>query len=442
MKAAFYTLGCKLNYSETATISQEFLNKGFDIIPFEQPADVYVINTCTVTQNAEKDCRQTVRRALRQNPDALIVVTGCYAQLRAEEIGQIEGVDFVLGSNEKFRIFDYIKDFEKNELSCIHVSDSDDLENFYSASSSEADTRTRAFFKVQDGCDYKCSFCTIPKARGKSRSMNPSDAVSKFHSLIREGYKEVILTGVNVGDYGLNYDQDLYKLLKSLLQTPGDYRLRISSIEPNLLNDNLIALAADDERVCNHFHIPLQSGSDKILKLMRRRYNSSDYKRVIEKLNARIADVGIGVDIIVGFPGEDENDFENTYNFVNALDVSYFHVFTYSERPGTSALELGNVVDVGLRRKRNNMLRILSAKKRAAFYRGMKGKTLQTLFEENESNGRMTGWSSNYTRIRADHNPEMINNLIQVQISETDGEFCYAETSQIKNNFKLVVGQL
>ena len=398
-KVAFHTLGCKLNFAETSTIGEQFLQHGFDIVDYNDSADVYVINTCTVTDNADKECRQIVRRALRNNPNAYVVVTGCYAQLRPDEITKIDGVDAVLGSNEKFNLFNYIHDFEKKELSCIHVSPSEELSSFHSSYSTDADDRTRAFFKIQDGCDYKCSFCTIPLARGKSRSADPNEVVKEFKQLLEKGYKEIILTGVNVGDYESiiihnlthahdqeqEYDHEtkmnLYSLLKKILEIPGDYRIRISSIEPNLLSDEILDLVANDERMCNHFHIPLQSGSNKVLRLMQRRYKREDYQNLIKKSVERIKDLGIGVDVIVGFPGESEEDFLDTYNFLKELPVSYLHVFTYSERPNTKAVEMPGQIDPAERKRRNNMLRILSEKKRNEFYRSMIGKELSVLFE-------------------------------------------------------------
>jgi threonylcarbamoyladenosine tRNA methylthiotransferase MtaB len=311
---ALHTLGCKLNFSETSTIGNEFLKKGFSIVDVREKADVYVLNTCTVTENAEKECRQVVRRVLRINPDAYVIVTGCYAQLRSEEISSIPGVDAVLGTNEKFEIFSLIKDFNKKELSCIYVSPNDSMNYFGQASSTDADSRTRAYFKIQEGCDYKCTFCTIPLARGKSRSMNLDLVVEEFRNLIEQDYKEIILTGVNVGDYGKNVDTNFYQLLKKLVAVEGEFRIRISSIEPNLLTDEIIELAATSDKICKHFHIPLQSGSDKILKSMQRRYNVSEYSNLINKLKNSIPDIGIGVDVIVGYPGESENEFLETFN--------------------------------------------------------------------------------------------------------------------------------
>lgn len=437
-KVSFYTLGCKLNFSETSAIGDQFLSNGFDVVDFDNNfADVYVINTCTVTENAEKDCRQIVRRALRQNPNAFIAVTGCYAQLRPEEIANIDGVDVVLGSNEKFDVLNYIDDLEKKELSCIHVSPTDELNTFHSSYSNEGNSRTRAFFKIQDGCDYKCSFCTIPLARGKSRSMNPDQVLEEFKQLLKDGYKEIILTGVNVGDYGSNaeFNKNLYNLLLDMVNVDGNFRIRISSIEPNLLTDEIIDLTAQNPKLCNHFHIPLQSGSPKVLKLMQRRYRAEDYKNTILKAAAKIKDLAIGVDIIVGFPGETEEDFLETYNFLKELPITYLHVFTYSERPNTKAIEMEGTVDIAERKRRNKMLRILSEKKRNEFYRNMKDKELEILFEEENDNGFMKGFASNYVRVIHPYDERLINTLTKVKIGGIDRKFCTAQliNDPIKN---------
>ncbi|MEW6653087.1 MAG: tRNA (N(6)-L-threonylcarbamoyladenosine(37)-C(2))-methylthiotransferase MtaB [Bacteroidota bacterium] len=444
-KVAFYTLGCKLNFSETSTISEQFLNRGFDIVDYNGTADIYVINTCTVTDNADKECRQIIRRALRNNPEAYIIVTGCYAQLRPDEIVKIDGVDAVLGSNEKFKLFEHINKFEKQKLSCIYVSPTEKLDEFNSSFSTDGNDRTRAFFKVQDGCDYKCSFCTIPLARGKSRSAKPEEVVNEFKQLLGASFKEIILTGVNIGDYtyffdsnreldlnpGLKQDQeqavDLYLLIKKMLSVEGDYRIRISSIEPNLLNDDILELTANDSRLCNHFHIPLQSGSSKVLKLMQRRYNSNDYKSLIHKAVERIPNLAVGVDVIVGFPGETEEDFLETYSLLRDLPISYLHVFTYSERASTKAVDMHEKVDYIERKKRNNMLRNLSEKKRHEFYQNMVGKELTALFEHEEHNGEMRGFTSNYVRIKAPYNSEFINKFVPVKIKEIGENICTTE---------------
>ena len=435
---ALHTLGCKLNFSETSTVGNEFLRNGFSIVDFKEKADVYVLNTCTVTQRAEKDCRQFVRKALRQNPEAYIIVTGCYAQLRPEEIANIKGVDVILGSNEKFKLFSLIDNFRKRNLACIFVSPADKLNDFGPAHSTDADTRTRAYFKIQDGCDYKCSFCTIPLARGLSRSMNPDDVIIQFKNLVDAGYKEIILTGVNVGDYGKSFSTNLFKLLLKLVDVEGDFRIRISSIEPNLLSDEIIELTASHEKMCRHFHIPLQSGSPEVLKQMRRRYKVENYSELISKCIERIPEIGIGVDVIVGFPGETEENFLETYNFLNELPVSYLHVFTYSERPDTKAIELPGTVEVYERRKRNNMLRILSEKKRYNFYKEMMGKDLDVLFENENIHGKMKGFSSNYIRVCQDYNPNLINRIVTVSVENIEDYYCIGTIKGTKNSIELI----
>lgn len=444
-KVALHTLGCKLNFSETSSIGNEFLIRGFDIVDFnrslsssEEKTDVYVFNTCTVTENAEKECRQLVRRALRQNPDAFIIVTGCYAQLRPEEISRINGVDVVLGSKEKFKLFSLVENFEKRNFSCIYVSPTEQLNDFGHAHSTDADNRTRAYFKIQDGCDYKCSFCTIPLARGKSRSLDPEQAISEFKTLINSGYKEIILTGVNVGDYGNSYNINLYELLLRMVDVPGKFRIRISSIEPNLLSDDIINLTAENEKMCNHFHIPLQSGSPKILKSMQRRYKVENYAELIHKAKSSIKDLGIGVDVIVGYPGETEEDFQKTYDLLKELPVSYLHVFTYSERPNTKAIGLKDKIDVYERRKRNNMLRILSEKKKYFFYQSMKGKELEVLFESENAAGIIKGFSSNYVRVSNKFDEKLINEFTRIKITEASYDSCSGVVNPINENIELV----
>jgi len=439
-KAAFYTLGCKLNYAETSTIGKQFLKHGYAIVEYSDKADVYVINTCSVTENADRECRRIVRRALRNNPDAFVIVTGCYAQLRPDEIARIKGVDAVMGSNEKFDLFAYIEDFNKKKTVGIHVLPTEELNSYHTSFSSDEDNRTRAFFKIQDGCDYKCTYCTIPLARGKSRSSQPEEVLNEFKELLNSGYKEIILTGVNVGDYNFNQnneklensDIDLYQLLKMMLKVEGDYRIRISSIEPNLLTDDIIDLTANNEKLCNHFHIPLQSGSKDVLRLMQRRYRVEDYRDLVLKASGRIMDLGIGVDVIVGFPGETEANFIETYNFLKELPISYLHVFTYSERPDTKAILMPGQVNHDERKRRNNMLRILSEKKRNEFYQKMMGKDLSVLFEYQNHKGVMKGFSSNYVRVKHSFNPELINKFVKVKIMEVDENICTAENSSIK----------
>ncbi|PKL88380.1 MAG: tRNA (N(6)-L-threonylcarbamoyladenosine(37)-C(2))-methylthiotransferase MtaB [Ignavibacteriae bacterium HGW-Ignavibacteriae-2] len=434
LKVAFHTLGCKLNYSETSTIANQFLENGFSIVDFKEDADVYVLNTCTVTESAEKECRQLVRRVLRQNPNAFIAVTGCYAQLRPEEISSIEGVDAVLGSHEKFKILSLFDDFNKKNLSCIYVTPIEKLEEFNSSFSTETIGRTRAYFKVQDGCDYKCTFCTIPLARGKSRSMQTDSVVEQFSNFLANGYKEIILTGVNVGDYGKNLGTDFYSLLKTMLTIEGDYRIRISSIEPNLLTDDILNLVQKEKRLCNHFHIPLQSGSREVLRLMQRRYTKDYYRELILKVVDKIPNAGIGVDVIVGFPGETEELFLETYDFLKELPIGYLHVFTYSERPDTKAINMSGIVDVAERKKRNNMLRILSEKKKNEFYRRNFGIKERALFEHENHDGFMFGWTDNYIRVKDRFNKLHTNSFVSVQIDELDSNIC-----NVKNfNNKLI----
>ena len=435
---ALHTLGCKLNFSETSTIGNEFIENGFTIVDQKEKADVYLFNTCTVTENAERECRQLVRRALRINPEAFIIVTGCYAQLRPDEIASIVGVDAVLGSNEKFKLFSILYNFEKKELACIRVSPTEELIDFGIAHSTDADSRTRAFLKIQDGCDYKCSFCTIPLARGASRSMPLVQIVEEFKSLVASGYKEIILTGVNVGDYGKNVGSNFYNLLSELVKVDEDFRIRISSIEPNLLSDEILQLAAEEEKICKHFHIPLQSGSPAILKAMQRRYSIEDYKKLIYKIKESIPDCGIGVDVIVGFPGETEEEFIKTHNFLRDLPISYLHVFTFSERPDTIAIEMKGKVEITERKRRNKILRILSEKKRNEFQSHLIGKELEVLFEEAEYKGMMKGFSSNYSLVQVPFKEEYINEFCMVSIKRQANETCFGEVLDIKNSVDLI----
>jgi len=436
-KVALHTLGCKLNYSETSSIGNQFLEENFEVVDFQTPADVYVLNTCSVTESAERECRQIIRRALRQNPEAFVIVTGCYAQLRPEEIADIEGVDAVLGSNEKFKLFSLIDNFKKKDLTCISVTPTENLTEFGIAHSTDADSRTRAFLKIQDGCDYTCSFCTIPLARGASRSLPLNEVIAEFRKLLETGYKEIILTGVNVGDYGRKIGTNLFNLLSELIRMDGEFRIRISSIEPNLLSDEIINLVAESEKLCRHFHIPLQSGSSRILKAMQRRYNVEDYENLIHNVKTILPDVAIGVDVIVGFPGETEEDFIHTHNFLRELPISYLHVFTYSERPDTKAISLDGVVDVHERKRRNNILRILSEKKRTKFYSDMTGTTQEVLFESENKNGLMQGFTSNYIKFVADYNKKLAGTLTSVTILESNAEHCTGSIS-LKKSIDLV----
>lgn len=434
---ALHTLGCKLNFSETSAIANQFIKNGYSVIDFDKKADVYVFNTCTVTENAEKECRQIVRRALRINPDAYVIVTGCYAQLRPEEISEIEGVNAVLGSEEKFKVFEILNDFTKTDVSCIFVSPTENLNGFGKAFSSENVNRTRAFFKIQDGCDYKCSFCTIPLARGKSRSMETDELLKEFIKIIDEGYKEVILTGVNVGDYKTSSGTNLLNVLEKLIKVDGDFRIRISSIEPNLLSDEIIHLTAESNKMCKHFHIPLQSGSNEILRKMQRRYTVEDYSVLISKIKNLMPYSGIGVDVIVGFPGESNKHFEETYKFLSDLDFSYLHVFTYSERPFTKAIALNGKVKIEERRKRNQILRSLSEQKKNVFYNSLFGTSQKVLFESENHNGFLKGFTSNYIRVACEFNHDLINTFQEVQLKEAKDGLVFGSILEKKNYFAI-----
>ncbi|HPI37320.1 MAG TPA: tRNA (N(6)-L-threonylcarbamoyladenosine(37)-C(2))-methylthiotransferase MtaB [Ignavibacteriaceae bacterium] len=434
-KIALHTLGCKLNYSETSTIGKNFIDQGFELVDFKSKADVYLINTCTVTENADRECRQIIRSALRKNPEAAIVVTGCYAQLKPEEIASIEGVDYILGSKEKFEIFSLLENLDKKDKPEVFVTSTEEHDkSFGIAASSDSDERTRAFFKIQDGCDYKCSYCTIPLARGKSRSLQPEQVLKQFNDILQLGYKEIILTGVNVGDYGKNTGINLLGLLKKMIEIEGDFRIRISSIEPNLLNDSIIELTAESGKLCNHFHIPLQSGNNKILSLMQRRYKRELYHDLIYKIKNRIPDAGIGVDVIVGFPGESYDDFIETYNFLKELPISYLHVFTYSERENTLSVTIKDKVAHTEKKKRTNMLRILSEKKRFEFHQSLLNNCVEVIFEENNINGKMKGYSSNYVRVTHDFNIEFVNSSVLMKITEAKGDICKGEIMGIKKS--------
>jgi threonylcarbamoyladenosine tRNA methylthiotransferase MtaB len=447
-KVAFHTLGCKLNFSETSSISKQFLDRGYELTSFENKADVYVFNSCSVTETAERECRQLIRRALRQNPEAFIIVTGCYAQLRPELIAKIDGVDAVLGSNEKFNLFSILENFDKKELACISVTPTENLTEFGVSYSTDADLpalpfrqavdRTRAFLKIQDGCDYNCSFCTIPLARGQSRSLPIDKVKAEFIKLLDAGYKEIILTGVNVGDYGKNINADLFNLLKSLINIEGEFRIRISSIEPNLLSNDIIDLTANSEKLCNHFHVPLQSGSQRILRAMQRRYSANDYESLIHKIKSKIPDAGIGVDVIVGFPGETEEDFIHTHNLLRDLPISYLHVFTYSERPDTKAISLPGRVDFLERKRRNNILRILSEKKRANFNEGMMGTQHQVLFEKNKKDRWMQGYTSNYIKVKTEYDESAAGVLSDTRLVHSEGEICEGIIVSTKKSIDLV----
>jgi threonylcarbamoyladenosine tRNA methylthiotransferase MtaB len=431
-KVAFHTLGCKLNYAETSALGQQFADRGFNIVELGKDAnavpDVFVLNTCTVTENADREARQIVRRALRAAPDAVIVVTGCYAQLQPEEIASIEGVDLVLGAAEKLRIFDFLSlPLKKNDCPKIACAPIEEVEAFGPAYSAESDSRTRAFLKVQDGCDFNCSFCTIPLARGVSRSQSIAATVEQANMLAIRGYKEIILTGVNVGDYGKKDGTDLLALLQALESMEGIERIRISSIEPNLFTHELLDRVAQSKVVCPHFHIPLQSGSDEILHAMRRRYDTTLYRELITRIIEKIPDAGIGVDVIVGFPGETEEHFLQTYSFLRDLPVSYLHVFTYSERDNTPAISMAKPVLPAERKRRNEMLRILSEKKRRAFSERFIGFEREALFEHEPKNGLAEGYTDNYVRVAVPFEPRLKNAIVSVRLCSVTEDGCTGE---------------
>jgi threonylcarbamoyladenosine tRNA methylthiotransferase MtaB len=413
---AFETLGCKLNFSETSSIRRDFSNLGYRVVDFNEKADIYIINTCSVTNDANSSCRKSVRQALRRNKNAFVAVIGCYAQLEPEEIAEIEGVDVILDAKNKFRLLDLFDEFVKQEKTLIYNSDVNEAVEFHNAFSS--DDRTRAFLKVQDGCSYKCSFCTIPLARGKSRSPKIATVIRNAEQIVSEGYKEVVVTGVNAGDFGAGSDENFFMLLRELEQVDGLERIRISSIEPNLLHEDIIRLAAESETIQPHFHIPLQSGSNEMLRLMRRRYETTLYRRRIEQIKKMIPDACIGVDVITGHPGETDEFFNETFKFIENLDISYLHVFTYSERPDTHALTLSPVIPVPERKNRTHKLRRLSAKKRFEFDTRFIDHTLPVLFECENKDGFIHGWTDNYIRVSIPFNPDFENKIIPVKIGE------------------------
>jgi len=434
-KVAFYTLGCKLNFSETSTIGRLFTDAGYAVVEFQNQADVYVINTCSVTEHADKKCRKVVKEALKYSPNAFVTIVGCYAQLKPQEIAEIEGVDMVLGAAEKFRIVEYITDLTKNPKAVVHQQNIEKVNHNFIASYSIGD-RTRTFLKVQDGCDYPCTYCTIPLARGASRSDTIENVVNRAKMIAESGVKEIVLTGVNLGDFGIRNgerEDKFFDLVKALDEVEGIERIRISSIEPNLLSNEIIEFVATSKRFVPHFHIPLQSGSDKILGLMRRRYRTDLYIERVAKIKEVMPNCCIGVDVIVGFPGETKEDFLDTYQFLNQLDISYLHVFTYSERELTVAAEMAGAVPGSQRNERSKMLHILSDKKRRAFYQSQIGKNAEVLFEADQKMGYMHGFTKNYVKVRAKYDPIMVNELKAVKLLEmtADGEVEVAELETV-----------
>lgn len=414
--AAFHTLGCKLNFAETSTIARQLTDAGYEKVSFDDKANVYVINTCSVTENADRECKLHVKRAMKANPEGLVVIVGCYAQLKPEEISRIEGVDLVLGAKEKFNILSYLEDLEKSENEGIVHSCEIEETDFFIGSYSIGD-RTRAFLKVQDGCDYKCTYCTIPLARGISRSDTIENVLRNAREISQKDIKEIVLTGVNIGDYGKGefgnkkHEHTFLDLISELDKVEGIERIRISSIEPNLLKDESIELVSRSRSFVPHFHIPLQSGSDDLLKKMKRRYLTKLYRDRVAKIREVMPHAAIGVDVIVGFPGETEELFMETYNFLNELPITYLHVFTYSERENTEAAAMEGIVPIPERKKRNKMLRILSEKKKMAFYQTQLGKTLPVLWEHENKDGKMFGFTENYVRVQKDFDEASVNQI-------------------------------
>jgi len=419
-KVAFYTLGCKLNFSETSTISRLFDDAGFAKVDFEETPDIYIINTCSVTENADKKCRQLVKRAIKINPEAFVAIIGCYAQLKPEEIGKIPGVDIVLGANEKFNLIEHIDALQaKQETAILNFTSIKETTEFI-PSYSYGD-RTRSFLKVQDGCDYFCTFCTIPLARGKSRNANIADTILEAEKIAETDIKEVVLTGVNIGDFGQGGDENFFQLIKALDQVEGIERIRISSIEPNLLSNEIISFCLTSaQRFVPHFHVPLQSGNDRLLKAMRRKYERSLYAERVNSIKSLRPDACIGVDVIVGFPGETDEEFMDTIDFLKDLDISYLHVFTYSERANTTAVKLGNPVPMAVRRERSKMLHILSDKKKRGFYEQNIGTERTVLFEHEEDEGVMYGFTENYVKVKYPYAAEMANSFHKVKLTEID----------------------
>ncbi|MES3017641.1 MAG: tRNA (N(6)-L-threonylcarbamoyladenosine(37)-C(2))-methylthiotransferase MtaB [Bacteroidota bacterium] len=433
-KVAFYTLGCKLNFSETSAIGRQFKDAGFDTVSFTDNADIYIINTCSVTDHADKKCRKVVQEALKHSPSAYIAIVGCYAQLKPKEISEIPGVDIVLGAAEKFRITEYISDLTKEPRTKIYNQPIEEIKEFVPSFS--FGDRTRTFLKVQDGCDYLCTFCTIPLARGKSRSDTISNVMQRAHEVAASGVKEIVLTGVNLGDFGIRdgeREDRFFDLVTALDTVEGIDRIRISSIEPNLLSDDIIEFVSSSKKFVPHFHIPLQSGSNKILGLMRRRYKRELYAERVTLIKQLIPDCCIGVDVIVGFPGETREDFIDTYNFLNELDISYLHVFNYSERDNTPAASMKGKVPGSQRSDRSKMLHILSDKKRRAFYETQVGKPASVLFEADHKEGFMHGFSRNYVKVRTPYDPLLVNELRSVTFENiaADGDMEICENTEV-----------
>ena len=425
LKVAFYTLGCKLNFAESSIIGSNLESKGFKRVKFDQFADVYIINTCSVTESADRKCRRAIRSALRKSPNAFVAVTGCYAQLQPEKIASIQGVDLVLGAGEKFNIDEYLGDISKKENGEIHSCDIESVDYFFPAFSTYE--RTRAFLKIQDGCDYNCSYCTIPMARGKSRSPQIKTTLLEAENLINKGVRELVLTGVNIGDFGLDNNETFIELIKELDKIERA-RIRISSLEPNLLTDEIIYFISESNCIVPHLHLPLQSGSDSVLKRMRRRYSSDYYFSRIEKLNNLIPDISIGVDVIIGFPGESENEFNRTHTLLSDAQVSYLHVFNYSERPRTDAINQKYKVAPEVRLNRGKKLRFLSALKKQKFYVSFLGKTRSVLFERSVE-GNLEGFSDNYIRVSVPGSSDLVGTIQNVKMEMMGSGLVYGTIS-------------
>ncbi len=435
-KVALYTLGCKLNFSETSSIARMFQEEGFARVDFNDTPDVFVINTCSVTENADKKCKQLVKKAKKVNPDAFVAIIGCYAQLKPEEIAQIHGVNMVLGAAEKFKIVDYFNQQEKNEIAQVYASKIKEAKDFI-PSYSQGD-RTRSFLKIQDGCDYFCTFCTIPLARGKSRNQSIAETVKVAEEIAKTNIKEVVLTGVNIGDFGQGEGkEDFYQLVQALDKVDGINRYRISSIEPNLLSNDIIDFVSESNKFMPHFHIPLQSGSNKILKMMRRKYLKELYSERVYRIKEKMPHACIGVDVIVGFPDETDEDFLETYNFLNELPISYLHVFTYSERQNTTAVKLDNPVPKEVRSERSKMLHILSEKKKRYFYEQFLGDTFNVLLEAEQHEGFLNGFTENYIKVKVPYEAALENTIQEIKLKTIDSE--NVAEGELVLNYKLEI---
>ena len=422
-KIAFQTLGCKLNFSESSTIARDFTQNGFERVKFNEKSDVYVINTCTVTEQADKKCRQAVKKIVKNNPDAIIALIGCYAQIKPNEVSDIEGVDIVLGVDEKFKLFEYIEKFEKERKQINHSCEIENVEQFDAAYSSG--DRTRSFLKIQDGCDYLCTYCTIPKARGKSRNENIEKTINQAREIAKKGYKEIVLTGVNIGDFGKSTDETFFELIKELDKVEGIERYRISSIEPNLLTDEVIEFVANSKKFLPHFHIPLQSGSNEVLKIMKRRYLKERFADRIKKINELIEDAFIGVDVIVGFPTETKELFNETYTFLESLNISFLHVFSYSDRAGTKSSVFKTKVSKKEIKERSKKLHQLSDIKHAEFYKKNIGKIKSVLFETGNNEEKIIGFTDNYIKVETRYNKKLVNKIIKVKLDNLKEDFLF-----------------